>query len=386
MAFFANVGPDPYRQQAGMLGQALGQGLGAYQQRQQQQEQQGILSRALLGQISPEEMQKLSPDVQIQLSGLMQKQAAEKRKSQLMQQLFPDEFGMKKQEVNQEGEKSSIQTELQPAMQPKKRPEVSDAAIAAIAQDDPALAKLLQSQKESRRKEQIKAEEISRKEQIEFHKESAKYDEDISKKSEAAEKKLKAIEQQEKILPQITKKDRLLTALFSGTKYENLVKSKNAQEFDSLVLPMLEGMRTLFGTRLSDADLRLVLQKIATSEKDPGANKAILNWQKLEAKLDIEKKKIGDEIRKENRGLRPLDYQQQITERMDKKFGSEIDAAAQNILQLEEDPQDYALITQRTKVPKGTSLDTKAIDLYLKIAENDAEKAAQMAREDGYVF
>lgn len=381
MAFFAQVGPDPYYQQAGQLGEALGLGVGQRMAQQRAQQQQALLSNALFGE-QGQQLSALAPEQQIALAKQMQerqelarKEASERRQRELFSRLFPDETAKREGEIS--SEKKGVS---------KEREELSDAQIAAVTQENPVLGKLLQQQKEARRAEQTKASEIVRKEQLEFHRESQKFDEDLSKKSESAEKKLKAIEQQKKILPKLTKKDRIVTALFFGTKYENLVKSKNAQEFDSLVLPMLEGMRAMFGTRLSDADLKLVLQKIATSEKDPEANKAILDWQALEAKMDVEKRKIADQIRKENRGLRPLDYQDRINKKVDEKFGQEIDQTASRIMELEEDPQDFAKVTQRTKVPQGTPLDTKAIDLYLKIADNDPEKAMKLAKEDGYDF
>jgi len=116
------------------------------------------------------------------------------------------------------------------------------------------------------------------------------------------------------------------------------------------------------------------------------ANKAILDWQEFETKLDVDRKKIADEIRKENKGLRPIDYQNQIAQRMDQKFGKEIEEKAKNLIGLEDDPEDLVKITERKKVPPGTPLDTTAIDLYLKLSDNDPDKARELASEDGYEF
>lgn len=353
---------------AGMLGQALGFGLSSQlksqEERLAQQQENKFLQQNfgvnLSGIRDPNLRSKIIGE---ELKGQLQKEN-QQRKSQLLSKLFPGEFE----------EKETMQEDASGVSTPQEK-EITDAQIAAVSEVDPNLAKLLQGQKESKRREQI-----------EFHKESSKFDESLTKRAEAAERKIKAIERQEKILPKLSKKDRIISALFRGTKYENLVKSQNAQEFDSLVLPMLEGARELFGVRLSDADLKLVLQKIATAEKDPGANQAILDWQKLESNLDIARKKIGNEIRKKNKGLRPLDYEEQINQQVDRKYGKEIEQTAQNIMSLEEDPEQYEKITERVKVAPGTPLTTEKIDLYLKISENDPQRAAEMAREDGYVF
>lgn len=58
------------------LGQALGEGLGKFAQRQQakkqQQKQAWILSRALSGQATPEEMAQLDPSTQLEVAKIMQ--------------------------------------------------------------------------------------------------------------------------------------------------------------------------------------------------------------------------------------------------------------------------------------------------------------------------
>lgn len=344
-----------------------------YQQKQTGLQQQGQLAQALFGGNQEKEklFASLSPEQQLKAYELMNKPPP----GGVSAQSVPPQIAQKIPEIlnaNKDATADELAVKLDEAGIPRA---YSNSYIENRRRMD-----------EAKEKKETKSSEIGRKEQIEFHKESQKYDEKLSEQADSANKKLKAIERQEQILPKLTNKDRIQTALFTGTKFQDLVKSKNAQEFDSLVLPMIEGMRAMFGTRLSDADLRLVLQKIATSEKNSEANQSILNWQKLEAKMDIEKRKIGDEIRKENNGLRPIDYQEQIRKRMDEKFGDEIEKEAQKIMSLKDDPEESAKITERVKVPPGTPLNTKAIDLYLKLSKNDPEKAKQMAIEDGYQF
>lgn len=241
-------------------------------------------------------------------------------------------------------------------------------------------------QEETTAKTKAKGEETARKEQLEFHKESAKFDEKLSNEASAAEKKIRAISKQREIQPTITNFDRIISSTFKNTRFENLLKSKNAQEFDSLALPMVEGQKETFGVRLSDADLNLILQKIATADKNPQANAAILDYMELEEKLKLEKRKIADQIKKQNKGLRPLDYESSIRQKLNEKFGQEIDETASRVLSLPDNERKREMITGRKTVPQGTPLSRDVIDKYLELAGNDPKKAQEMALEDGYEF
>ncbi len=358
------------------LANALGMGIEGYQQGKQmsqQRAQQGQLAQALFGN-NPEMMQQfqsLPPEQQLKAYELMNK---------------PPPGGISAQSVPPE-----VSQAIPEIINANKEANADELAIAFDKAGIPraysnSYIENRRRQDEAKSKKETKASEVGRKEQLEFHKESQKYDEKLTTEADAGNKQLKSIQRQRELIPQIKKKDRIISALFAGTKMENLVKSKDAQEFDSLVLPMIEGKKETFGVRLSDADLRLVLQKIATSEKDPEANKAILDWQELEAKMAIDKRKIADEIRKDNEGLRPLDFQSQIRDRLEKKYGDEIQEKTDAIMSLKDDPESEARIVERKKVPSGTPLDTKSIDRYLKLSNNDPNKAAEMAREDGYEF
>ena len=230
--------------------------------------------------------------------------------------------------------------------------------------------------------------EQSSKEKLELHKESKSFDDQLTKRHDSALRKIEAIKKQKKIQPNISNFDRLVSTVFSGSKFEDLFKAQSAQEFDAAVLPLIEGQKENFGVRLSDADLRLVMQKMATSTKNPDANKTILDWQLLESKLDVEKRKVADKIKRANGGFRPLDFDDQIRQSMEEKFGDEIQKTFDKITSLEEDPDLVDKFTEdvRVQVQPGTSLDMVTIDKYLKISNNDPELAKKMALEDGYTY
>ncbi len=227
---------------------------------------------------------------------------------------------------------------------------------------------------------------MQRQDRKEIHKETQKYDDELRTNADIAKKKLVAVEKQEALLPHIKTKDRYISALSNGTVFENLFKSSSAQQFDAAALPLIEGKRETFGVRLTDSDLRVVLQKIATSDKDAEANKAILDWEKLDAQMLIAKRKIADEIRKENGGYRPIDFEEQLNNRLDEQFGDKVVEASEKILALPDDPVKAKELRQREKVKPGTPLDNSTLDFYLNLAKDDPAKAAELAREDGYEF
>jgi len=246
----------------------------------------------------------------------------------------------------------------------------------------PELARERRAAKETQEKRRL----ADRKEALAFHKESEKFDEKLTTQSEAAHKKLKAIEYQRKKQPEITNWDRFVSSAFKGSRWENLFKSSSAQQFDSAALPMMEGQKETFGVRLSDADLKLILQKIATADKSPEANKAILDYMELDEKLKIEKRKIADQIRKANKGLRPLDFESMVREQFNEKFGDQIESAAQKVMELPDNDRKREIVTGRKKVTPGTPLSEDVIDRYLDLAGGDWQKASEMAVEDGYKY
>jgi len=239
-------------------------------------------------------------------------------------------------------------------------------------------------QDESKAKQDSEQTKNDRKEAIQFHKESQDFDKSLTTQSEAAEKKIKSIQQQRKLQPNITNWDRFVTAAFKNSPWENLFKSSTAQQFDSFALPMIEGQKDTFGVRLSDADLKLILQKIATADKNPEANAAIMDWMEEDEKLKIERRKIADQITKQNKGLRPQEFESLIRQEMQNRFGNEIDEKAKKILDLPENEDLKEKVTGRRKVPEGTKTTDQILDRYLKLAYDDFELASEMAAEDGY--
>lgn len=169
----------PTPSSASMIGQALGQGLGVYQQRQQQQQQQNQLAKALFGD-QAQQFAGLPAEQQMQIADQLQKrQVAQQNLSSqqnLAKQLFPEDaqnFGnlppqqqialakLFKQQKDSDLKEKVIgslfggkpQGEGQAQEQPKESDLLSDAQIASVATVDPNLARILQMQKDTALKE-----------------------------------------------------------------------------------------------------------------------------------------------------------------------------------------------------------------------------------------
>jgi hypothetical protein len=216
-----------------------------------------------------------------------------------------------------------------------------------------------------------------------FHKESGKFDESLDEQAAAAEKKNRAMDAQMKNIDKIGWWDRFVGAALGNTPWADLVKSKNAQEFDSLALPQLEGQRQILGGILSDSDIRLIMQKIVTSTKDPEANKAIEKWMRQENDYTIAKRRIGDGIKAENGGYRPANYKAEINKRFEERYADQIKQNYARVMALKDDPEKLRAIGRRPVTP-GTKLGDQGVDMYFEMANGDPIEATRLAREDGY--
>lgn len=216
-----------------------------------------------------------------------------------------------------------------------------------------------------------------------FHKETETLDKELSDQSKAAEAKNRALDRQLKDVDKIGWFDRAVSSIFGNSPWGDLLRSSTAQEFDSNTLAQMQGQRQLLGGILSDSDIRLLMQKIVTASKNPQANKAIAANMKLENDLTIARKKIADEVKKENGGYRPANYENEIDNRYLEQYGNKIAENFKEIMSLPDDPQKLGEIYRR-KVHPGTPLNDNIIENYYKIAKGDPELATKLAKEDGY--
>jgi len=152
------------------------------------------------------------------------------------------------------------------------------------------------------------------------HKESEKYDEELLNKSKTAHKQIQVANDIEKIVNNKDYSQYSLASIFKGmgkvgNKISELMTDKDLAALQANIPALLEGFKELFGGRITDADLRLIEEKLPSISKSAEANQAITNIIKKYARQDVLKAQIGAEIRKSNEGYRPLDYSQKVEDR-----------------------------------------------------------------------
>lgn len=373
----------------GGFGNLLNQGNQLYQQKQieqkqqQQQEQQKENMNKLGLQYGIEGLGNYSPEIQKELVSKSLQGKNEQIKLQGKQGFLNDIFSknQQKENSNQLEEQNINKSEMsQKGFDPTK---ISDEDLARASAVDPNVGRALTQAKDVALRQQSEYKKIQQKEKEFFHTESKKYDESLTEQSTAAEKKNRALESQLKLAHKLGKWDRVVSALAGQSKWGSLLKSKDAQEFDSYALPQMEGLRQVLGGVLSDSDIRLIMQKVVTSDKTPEANERIAKYLMSENNLLLGKKQIADELKRNNGGYRPANYDSEIKRIFNERYGNQIKSEYEDLMALPDDPKKLNNVGRRT-VPPGTPLGEKTIQMYFELANGDPIKATELAEEDGY--
>lgn len=158
---------------------------------------------------------------------------------------------------------------------------------------------------------------------LDYHKESAKYDDELLKNIKTAKKQIETVGDIEKVIQSGNVKPSSWSNIFKGLgnpitdKIGEALLNGDEATLQASIPALLEGWKEVFGVRLSDADLKVLQDKLPSIGKSPAANKAILNILKKYGKQTLLRGQISKEIKDKNKGLRPLDYAQQIETRYD---------------------------------------------------------------------
>jgi hypothetical protein len=191
--------------------------------------------------------------------------------------------------------------------------------IYAVSLRNPALATQMREHNKSIEENKNRIEQENRKDIREYHKESAEFDDEIYKNYKAAESQLSAVDDSMKALKSGKISPKSAANVFSffgetGRKIRDALLSGEEATLLASIPAFLEGRKELFGVRLSDADLKLLQDKMPDISKSPEANKAIMRLMKKYGELAQLRYKIGAQIKKENKNLRPLGYRDRIEE------------------------------------------------------------------------
>lgn len=188
---------------------------------------------------------------------------------------------------------------------------------------EPAKAELKRRQED--RKIEQKEKTASRDEEIAFHKESQAYDDELFKQSKIAKKQFGAIEDVEKAISSGNISPGSLANIFKGfgkigDKISEALVNKDQAALMASIPQLLEGWKEVFGVRLSDADLKLLQDKLPSIGKTPEANRAIVKVLRKYADMTVLRSQIAREVKEKNKGLRPLGYADKIEQLFDERI------------------------------------------------------------------
>jgi hypothetical protein len=123
-----------------------------------------------------------------------------------------------------------------------------------------------------------------------------------------------------------------------GTAIGNWIETPENQEFRAQTYYAITGAKNDFGVRLSDADLRLVMDKVPSADKTEEANRRIIDFLETYDKMSIEKQKVADRILKENGGFAPIDFESRVREELSKSpLAQEFERGALDVMALDDD-------------------------------------------------
>lgn len=233
----------------------------------------------------------------------------------------------------QELAKSLFQNQQSPTGQPQQQPQQQvqpqKQGIAALSEDDlialtsipeyrdAAKAELQRKQEEKKLIEEQRKQD--RKEALEFHKESSSYYERILDEGEKAQRQIESLSDIEGDIKAGKVKPTSLANVFKGfgaigDKISEALLTGEEAKIGGILPYLLEGWKAVFGVRLSDADLRVLQDKLPSIGKSPEANLAVIKIMQKYGKQTQLRSKIARDIEKNNGGLRPPGFRNMVEE------------------------------------------------------------------------
>lgn len=163
---------------------------------------------------------------------------------------------------------------------------------------------------------------LGRKEQLQFHKESEKYDEELMKQGRIAKQQQATLKNINKSINSGNIKPTSFANIFKGLgrigdKISEALLNGDQAKLLTSIPQLLEGWKDVFGVRLTDADLRVLQDKLPSIGKSPEANKAVMNILNKYAEMNLLRSQIGEQIKKAHKNLRPLGFASMVEQRFD---------------------------------------------------------------------
>lgn len=177
-------------------------------------------------------------------------------------------------------------------------------------------------QDETNAKNELNQQNATREEKYNYHKESKEYSDELNKKNQVTKRQIDAISDIEKSLASGKVKPSSAASIFKGMgkigdKISKALENEDQAKINASIPQLLEGWKDIFGVRLSDADLKILEDKLPSIAKSVDANKAVLKILRKYADMTLLRSKIADDLTKQNNDLRPLGFARKVEERFD---------------------------------------------------------------------
>ena len=339
------------------INQILGQGLPAVQpyqqlgmQAQQQPQQQNMMQRQLPHEQQQAALQQATSiaqnpafrKLQEQQQGsqaLQQQQLARQLAPQQQQQPITGEQAAILQSQAQQNKEPSLKEQIEQVRNQKRALSAANLPanqVIALHQQLEAKEKELRKEERENRKEEREERKFSAEEQREIDKETSETYKDVSKAYKSAKDSNMRLGRMEELI----KGGKLSSNLFiRGAKalgkipfvggiFEAIGESMtnpDTQEFDKLSTDFVKDAKQFFGNRITETEVELFLKTVPTLfQTDAGKKRVIRNMRLFNEAAQV-RKKVMDEIIKENKGRRPRNLDSLIEERSSEK----LDALAQ---------------------------------------------------------
>jgi hypothetical protein len=323
----------------GQAGQAAAQLIPQYMQQQEQlaREKQGMQQ---LQQLTGVDFTGLSPDLQKAFgTEILKQQGKGQRQGQtqsFLDQLFKG--GSSQQNDYDQGMGMDQVSQKQGQFNPV---DLTDAQIAQVTAMDPNVGRSLQHAKDVGLREKREGEKLQlmkelhspehkREMQIEGSQAQAdvKYNQELQNASKQHELKEQSLDRLEKL------NEKGVT----GKPYEKLLEkaglvsltSEGRREFAADVKNLITDIRSILGGQFSNFEFQTILNAYPSVDFSQGANAAII--RNLKGFQDIKTKEVqfANQIKKENDGKLPYDFQSQVNEKVREYANSKLPEFKQN--------------------------------------------------------
>lgn len=219
---------------------------------------------------------------------------------------------------------------------------------------------------ENNAKLQTSENKIANANDIRFHEESKEYANKIAQEAKTSKEKLNTINNIIKDVEEGHIKPKSLSNVFrffgnTGNRIADALLTGKEANLLSAVPEFLEGRKDLFGVRLSDADLKILQDKLPDISKSPQANLKILNLMKKYAEKSIFRQEAAEKVLEEkgistrSGKLRPLNYENLVEKEFDKIQNEEENGVLMRL------PDGREVPIERSKVKKAEDLGAKIL-------------------------